>query len=303
MQNFYSVLEPNYATTTIDVVWSQVNHDLSSSVTGSSVFDFEGDGKAEVIYNDEQFFRIFDGTTGTVLTEIANHSHTRLEMPIIADVDNDGNAEIVFIENASGGTSQGIRIYADANDTWVPTRRIWNQHAYHVTHVNELGQVQQNEPPNWLEPSDATASGVMNNFRQNLPDFDVFAAPDLTVALSFDKSMCPSTLGLVAQVCNDGALVVGAGAPVTFWNNANMTQIVCANAPIATTLPLSPGQCQNLKCELADPPVEPATIDVRACVDNGGYGCDEPPAMGGNNECHEDNNLANGVDSCTDGPQ
>ncbi|NUO52360.1 MAG: VCBS repeat-containing protein [Polyangiaceae bacterium] len=283
--------------------WKVANQDCSSRVTGSSVFDFEGDGKAEVIYNDEQFFRIFDGTTGTVLTQIANHSHTRLEMPIIADVDNDGNAEIVFIENASGGTTQGIRVYADANDTWVPTRRIWNQHAYHVTNTNELGQIPQTETPNWLAPSGATVSGVMNNFRQNLPDFDVFAAPDLTVAISFDKTMCPQTLGLVAQVCNEGALQVGAGTVVTFWNNANMTEIACTNAPVATTSPLAPGQCQNVTCQLANPPVSPMTIDVRACVDNGGYACDMPPARGGNNECHEDNNLADGEDGCTDVPQ
>jgi hypothetical protein len=51
---------------TIDVVWQVQNHDLSSSVTGSSVFDFEGDGKAEVIYADECFLWVFDGQTGAV---------------------------------------------------------------------------------------------------------------------------------------------------------------------------------------------------------------------------------------------
>jgi hypothetical protein len=283
--------------------WKVPNADCSSRVTGSSVFDFDGDGKAEVIYNDEDFFRIFDGTTGTVLTQIANQSHTRLEMPVIADVDNDGNAEIVFVENASGGTTQGIRVYADASDSWVPTRRIWNQHAYHVTNTSELGAIPQNEPPNWLEPSDATVSGVMNNFRQNLPDFDIFAAPDLTVALSFDKTMCPAALGLVATVCNAGALQVGAGTVVTFWDNATMTEIACTNAPVTTSSPLAPGQCQQVTCWMPGPPIEPLTASVRACVDNGGYACDQPPAMGGNSECHEDNNLADGTDGCTDVPQ
>lgn len=283
--------------------WKVANQDCSSRVTGSSVFDFDGDNKAEVVYNDEVFFRIFDGSTGAVLTQIGNRSHTRLEMPIIADVDNDGNAEIVFIENASGGTTQGIRIYADANDSWVPTRRIWNQHAYHVTNTSELGQIPANEQPNWLEPSDATASGVMNNFRQNLPDFDVFAAPDLTVTMSFDKGNCPSTLGIVATVCNDGALVVGAGVAVSFYDNATMQPVVCTNAPTTTSSPLSPGQCQNVTCVLASPPVEPNTGDFRACVDNGGYACDMPAMQGGNNECHEDNNLTDGVAGCTAGPK
>src|SRR5690606_28317647 len=62
-QNKYSMLKPNYAAGTLDLVWTVANHDLSSSVTGSSVFDFEGDGKAEVIYADECFQWVFDGQT------------------------------------------------------------------------------------------------------------------------------------------------------------------------------------------------------------------------------------------------
>ena len=53
-------------------------------MTASSVFDFEGDGKAEMIYADEENFRIFDGTTGAVLFADDTHgSHTRIEMPVV----------------------------------------------------------------------------------------------------------------------------------------------------------------------------------------------------------------------------
>ena len=41
--------------------------DHSSSATGSSVFDFEEDGYAEVVYNDETMLRIYDGETGAGL--------------------------------------------------------------------------------------------------------------------------------------------------------------------------------------------------------------------------------------------
>ncbi|MCC6551635.1 MAG: VCBS repeat-containing protein [Polyangiaceae bacterium] len=282
--------------------WKVPNQDCSSRVTGSSVFDFDGDGRAEVIYNDEQNFRIFSGPDGAILLQVANHSHTRLEMPIVADVDNDGNAEIVFIENASGGASQGIRIWGDANDAWVPTRRIWNQHSYHVTNVSELGAIPVNETPNWLAPTDATVAGVMNNFRQNLPEFDAFAAPDLTVKLSFDQTHCPAYLGLAAQVCNEGALVVGAGVPVSFYDNATMAPITCANAPVQTTIPLQPGQCQTVTCEWQSAPANGMNVDVRACVDNAGYECDGGSA-GGNNECHEDNNQGDTNDESCDAPQ
>jgi hypothetical protein len=274
--------------------WKVPNQDCSSRVTGSSVFDFDGDGKAEVIYNDEQYFRIFDGTDGKVLLQVGNHSHTRLEMPIVADVDNDGNAEIVFIENGYGGTGQGIRIWGDKNDSWVPTRRIWNQHSYHVTNVTELGGIPANEKPNWLEKTTATTSGKMNNFRQNLPEFDVYAAPDLTVTLAIDESTCPTALGLAATVCNEGALQVGAGAVVKFYDNKTQMPITCANGDVATTKPLSPGKCQTVTCQWAAAPYAPLPVDVRACVDNEGYACSKGQS-GGNNECKEDNNKSDGT--------
>ncbi|MEM6789064.1 MAG: hypothetical protein AAF928_03960 [Myxococcota bacterium] len=83
-------------------LWSTPTQDLSSSRTGSSVFDFQGDGAAEVLYNDECFFHIYDGTTGGELLSpvLANSSRTDAEYPLVADVDGDGNAEVVVIGNA-----------------------------------------------------------------------------------------------------------------------------------------------------------------------------------------------------------
>ncbi|EYF01195.1 Hypothetical protein CAP_8536 [Chondromyces apiculatus DSM 436] len=273
--------------------WKRRNDDCSSRSTGSSVFDFEGDGKAEVVYNDESFFRVMSGSDGAILLEVPNNSHTRLEMPIVADVDNDGNAEIIFVENASSSTSaatDGIQIWGDPTDSWVSTRRIWNQHSYHVTNVSETGAIPMNEPPNWREPTDATVAGVMNNFRQNLPSFDRFAAPDITVAMSLDIGGCPQHLNLVASVCNEGALVVGAGVQVRYYDNATQTEITCANGPQATAQPIAPGDCEPVVCHWEGAPSNGSMVDVRGCADNEGYTC-AVNAMGGNNECREENNA------------
>jgi len=307
--NFYVVADMECLATPLPaqcsdpgIRWKLPNADCSSRVTGSSVFDFDGDGKAEVVYNDEQLFRILDGDTGAVLLSVPNISHTRLEMPIVADVDNDGNAEILFIENGWNTNSQGIRVWADATDTWVPTRRIWNQHSYHVTNVDEVGGIPLVEPVNWLESSASTVSGVMNNFRQNLPAFDVFAAPDLSVTVNVDKSLCPAQLGLAAKVCNTGAIQVGAGVEVKFYDNSDMSEINCANSPVTTTAPMPPGSCETVTCLINSPPMDPTVVDVRACVDNAGYECGSTggmggaggggPQNGGNNECNEENNAS-----------
>ena len=60
------------------------------------MFDFEGDGRAEILYNDELFFRVYDGRTGALLVQQANPSTTLFEYPVVADIDNDGRAEVVI---------------------------------------------------------------------------------------------------------------------------------------------------------------------------------------------------------------
>lgn len=262
--------------------WSVVNNDESSRVTGSSVFDFEGDGMAEVVYNDETHFRIFSGLDGAILFEWENYSHTRLEYPVIADVDDDGNAEILFIENRRGGEDPGLEVWGDASDTWVPTRRIWNQHAYHITNINEDGTMPLVEMDNWL---------VYNNYRQNLPDFSPFLAPDLTVQFDeVDETPCTDHVDMIVQVCNEGDLRVGAGVEVAFYEGdpATGTPITCTDPPVTLTT-LDPDECELVTCSWTGVPVHPESADVTACVDDVDGTCTAP---GANNECNEDNNTA-----------
>ena len=83
------------------ILWTQPTQDLSSSRTGSSVFDFQGDDSAEVVYNDECFLHIYQGKEGEELVEplIPNCSRTASEYPLVADVDGDGNSEVLIISN------------------------------------------------------------------------------------------------------------------------------------------------------------------------------------------------------------
>ena len=43
-------------------LWIKQTQDCSSAATGSSVFDFEGDGKAEVVYGDETTLHVYDNS-------------------------------------------------------------------------------------------------------------------------------------------------------------------------------------------------------------------------------------------------
>lgn len=85
------------------ILWTKQTQDYTSSLTGSSIFDFEGDGIAEAVYSDECFTRIYDGLTGEVLFSQWRTSCTWYEYPIIADVDGDFKSEIVVPSNTNCG--------------------------------------------------------------------------------------------------------------------------------------------------------------------------------------------------------
>ena len=206
------------------VLWADSKtQDYSSAVTGSSVFDFEGDGKAEVVYADETQLHIYTGMGSGVdsdgdgypdpkhLDSIPNTSWTGFEYPIIVDVDNDGSTEIVVASDH--GETVGVRAFEDPGGQWVRTRRIWNQHHYHVTNVNEDGSIPKHEEVNWLHPK-------LNNYRQNVQPGGVFNAPNLVAtSLTADTSKCEADglLQLVARIENQGSLGVKAGLPVKFY--------------------------------------------------------------------------------------
>ena len=167
-QSNYTVFDGDGTT-----LWVRSTQDSSSGNTGSAVFDFEGDGVAEVVYADETRLWVFSGPDGVVKLESFAHSNgTWLEYPVIADVDGDGQAEIVV---ANTGSYTGFTVFGDAASSWRPGRKIWNQHAYSITNVNDDGSIPKSPDANWLQ---------YNNFRSGDMDAgDGLKAPDLTVEL------------------------------------------------------------------------------------------------------------------------
>lgn len=101
---YYRIFDPLCTTANEDcqapyTLWEKKSQDLSSASTGSSLFDFDGDGAMEAVYADECYTRVYDGKTGDVLFSSYHTSSTWHEYPVIADVDNDESAEIVVGSN------------------------------------------------------------------------------------------------------------------------------------------------------------------------------------------------------------
>ncbi len=138
--------------------WSAPVSDQSGIAAGTA-FDFLGDGSAEAMYADEHSLFVY-GATGQPILTIPRTSGTLTEYPVVADIDNDGSAEIVVVSNEYPGQPQSptVQVIRDREDRWIQARRIWNQHTYHVTNVREDGTIPQYEKPSWTQ---------LNTFRTN----------------------------------------------------------------------------------------------------------------------------------------
>jgi hypothetical protein len=300
--------------------WKRSTEDNSSRVTGSTLFDFNGDGAAEVIYNDECWFRIYDGTSGRVLLKEPSESRTRIEYPVVADVDNDGNAEIIFTTSTESGFcsersqdarppregqwrdhyNSGVEVWGDPNDRWVSARRIWNQHSYHITQITEDGLVPINEPPSW-QPLNGR---IYNTYRSQPRSSGV--APDLVIAelhVSSPGDGCGELTDearLTALVRNEGDLRVGPGVVLRVfgeWMPGLVTPLSNGDgSPVETTLqtPLDPGATIRISVDYnaSEDPGHSDGLPARfiAKIDAGG-----DPEFGRERECREGNNDASVV--------
>ena len=180
-------------TTTFQKVYS-TNVNDNSGQTGMTIFDFNNDGIEEIVYRDEQNLHIMHaqpnnlgvGTFIDIATFPAT-SGTSWEYPIVADVDNDGEAEIITVGGNSGTSPYGngrLRIYKSNGSPWVSARKVWNQYGYNVVNVNNdltIPQYQFNPATPFPGPDHilGTSDDIQpfNNFLQQQPYLNQYGEP------------------------------------------------------------------------------------------------------------------------------
>lgn len=137
-----------------------VTQDCSSKVTGLTSYDLNGDLKAEVLYADEEYFRIYEIQNGALreVHKIVNPSGTLYEYPVVADIEGNFTAELILASNnyavgsfykdahelkdaAEALATTGVRAFQSAGDQgWMPTRPLWNQYSFHPDQFNDDAQ-------------------------------------------------------------------------------------------------------------------------------------------------------------------
>ena len=207
---FLYALDENF-----EQLWRADVNEETSGWTGCTLFDFNGDGKTEVVYRDEQYLYILNGEDGSVFTFKPCISRTSVDYPIVADVDADGSTEICVLCgtddqeafdkfcNLSSSIDSQVRVYESNGEPWVPARRLWNQHGYFNVNVNDDLTIPQNQQKHHLVWSQGNCTvgpnRPLNGFLNQSPFLDsdgcaVFASPDLQFvenSLTVTPPNCP----------------------------------------------------------------------------------------------------------------
>jgi hypothetical protein len=233
-----------------------------------AAFDFDGDGASELVFLDRQKMYILNGADGQTLFEMAVDridGGNPIRYPIIADVDNDGNAEIVvptyLFHQAGSEPHNGLLVLGDSQDNWGHARRIWNQWNYNVTNVEEDASIPAVARNNWQ---------LYNNSREqvSIEGIHRFAAPDLSVSrVVYNQDLCPASAGITARIGNGGGLHVAAGLPVNFYlgDPASGGNLL---GTVETTRALYPGEYEDISFDWNAPSAGQVFVAINETVTN-----------------------------------
>ncbi|MGH8030080.1 MAG: putative Ig domain-containing protein, partial [Arenimonas sp.] len=218
-QSRYAVYDHNGT-----ILWSQVISDYSSRETGSTFFDFEGDGSAEVVYGDEDTLYFWDGRTGALRYSFGNPSGTTLEYPVVADIDGDHSADVIAGFNNATGNGGGLRVVSSSSRSWPDARPLWTQHAFSITNVNDDGTIPRRPEPSWL---------AHNTFRLNkLPKGNSLGQADLAL---FDLRLDPAdTTTIRLTATNRGLKPTDAATLVRIYDGEDAGGRLIGTIPLPT---------------------------------------------------------------------
>jgi hypothetical protein len=249
------------------IVWEAKTQGARSGV---AVFDFDGDGRTELVYADQCFMRVYDGLTGEVLFSTPRMSTTQWEYPVVVDADGDGFSEIVTTSNDNDSTvicpefdeenenarvrfepSHGITVWKEEQDRWAGSRPIWNQHNYFVTNVRDDGTI----PPMGQVETHWLAAGP-NTFRQNVQGASgkSLSLVDVTTAgvPTFECKPGQSLATVTVDLCNRGATMLRQNqTEIALIDIDQPTNVLCRQA---NDRDIDAGECIEVSCDV---PVSP----------------------------------------------
>jgi FG-GAP-like repeat len=288
--NLVSLWTQNLTNTATGTIGFRQINDSRSGVLTATIYDFNNDGQPEMVYRDSQTLNVIDGATGqNVLWSVICQSHTYTEGPVIADVNGDGATDICVTCNTSNSFDINadiqqqalgqVRLYFSNGNTWLPTRKVWNQPGYFVVNINDdltlpFPQLDQNlifsnaPCPNGLPGPQRPLNVFLNQIPYlNANGCPVFPAADLAFigqdpatadpnapgyfpAVVVTPPICGNLdIGVVFNIGNTGDVPITDNVPVSFFNGdprlpgatrLHNTSIAVTNLTVGDTLTTAP---------------------------------------------------------------
>ncbi|MEM7392398.1 MAG: FG-GAP-like repeat-containing protein, partial [Verrucomicrobiota bacterium] len=252
------------------IKWESPISTGSADLPMSSAFDFDGDGRDDLVLSDRPTLRIYRGVDGAVLFESPDLVGSGISVPVIADVDADGNAEIITTANRSFASKDGLHVYKSLSHRWVSERTIWNQHSYHITNVEGDGTIPSLEPNSWE---------AHNTYRLQRRDR---GSPDLIPSLVRVNDLGAHAV-ITVRLGNGGASAVGPGIHVSLFDGDPLAGGLFLETGL-TTNRLAPGEFEDVSATI--PLIAGGIDDLWVYAD-----FDRIVARGHIAECDESNNL------------
>ena len=244
------------ASQSLQQLWLKSTSDLSDATT-LTAFDFNQDGSVEIVYRDQSDMRIIDGNTGNNISVFPCLAPTAVEYPAIADLDRDGQADII----ASSSTydvnhdkhAKMVMFHSLASTVWAPARHVWNQHAYNVVNVNNdltVPSFNFNPSTTFTDPN-GVVRRPFNNFLQQATTLDHYGRPfmplaNLAIAGEPVLELGSEVLSLEIDVCNTGETTFPA--PIFFSVYTATGQLVLTEAQSQS---LQPGECVTVTLSIS----------------------------------------------------
>jgi hypothetical protein len=189
------------------VLWQAPAADWwGGSTSGPVICDINGDTFKELILVGSQYLGVFDGRDGSLICMNSDiRSITRDEHPAVADVDQDGHAEII-------GTYryQGVAMVED-DGNWIGCRNQFSSHCYHITNIKDDLTIPALELLSWKTHNSWLAQGYY-------PVCDPLCLKENVVALL--DSLKPHSSGAAKRIKEARKHVLASLAP-ELWVDEN----------------------------------------------------------------------------------
>ncbi len=209
--------------------WRTPVSDNSGSV-GSTSFDFDCNGIFDIVYRGDTALYIIQGDNGQVLKTYSCISVTNDEVPVVVDVNADGSADILCGCERTNG-SQGIEALSNINNSWSPSRKVFNQYNYSAVNINDDLSIPRQQQ-NHAHPDLPALNGYMNQptLRDEFGNpicYDII--PKVDISFPSDTSICFG--GSVMLAVENAASA--SWQPITGVSDPNITNPVLS--PKTTT--------------------------------------------------------------------